>query len=54
MGSYNKTWHATIDTPEQMELCFNCARSECVDCIGRRLEGTERPKKEKKNKKKED
>lgn len=55
MGSYNKSWHAVLDTPEQIQMCFSCQRPKCVDCIGRRLEGVPGCKKEKKkSKRKED
>lgn len=50
MGTYKKSWHASIDSKEQIESCLVCVRTECVDCIGRRLEGAVGIRKRKKRK----
>lgn len=44
MGTYKKSWHASTDSKEQIESCLVCIKTECVDCIGRRLEGAVRCK----------
>lgn len=33
MGTKNKSWHASNDTPEQIQKCLSCKRPECVDCL---------------------
>lgn len=37
MGTEGKSWHAAIDTPDQIKMCLSCKRPKCVDCIGRKL-----------------
>ena len=35
MSSKGSAWHAASDTPEQISMCLNCTKAECVDCISR-------------------
>ena len=37
MGTEGKTWTTAVDSPEQIQMCLNCTRSRCVDCIGRSI-----------------
>ena len=39
MGTYKKRFNDFLDSKEQIQSCLVCIRTECVDCIGRRLEG---------------
>lgn len=48
MGTTSKSWHAAVDSPEEIEMCLVCRRPSCVDCIGRRLDSDGRPKRSKK------
>lgn len=48
MGTTSKSWHAAVDSQEQIEMCLVCRRPSCVDCIGRRLDSDGRPKRLKK------
>ena len=33
MGTKERTWHAAVDSPEQIQMCLNCEKSRCTDCI---------------------
>ena len=33
MGTRSHSWHITQDTPEEIQMCLNCKRSKCIDCI---------------------
>ena len=48
MGTTSKSWHAAVDSPEQIQMCLVCNRPSCVDCIGRRID-EHRPKSPRKN-----
>ena len=37
MGTKGKTWTSATDSSDQIQMCLNCQRLRCVDCIGRRL-----------------
>lgn len=35
MGSKGHTWTSATDSFDQIQMCLNCKRTRCVDCIGR-------------------
>lgn len=37
MSTKGRTWTSAVDSPEQIQMCLNCQRTRCVDCIGRSI-----------------
>ena len=33
MASKNQAWHVSNDSPDKIEMCLNCKRPQCVNCL---------------------